>query len=91
MSGGYFDYIQYRIQDIYEEIERYLDENESVISEEERYSERTLAEFRKAVEILKQAEVYAQRIDWLLSGDDGEEDFHERLKKDLEELKTIKP
>lgn len=38
---------------------------------------------------MKQAEVYAQRIDWLLSGDDGEESFHERLKEDLDKLKTI--
>ena len=38
--------------------------------------------------ILKQAEIYAQRIDWLLSGDDGEESFHERLKEELEELKN---
>jgi hypothetical protein len=27
-----------------------------------------------------------QRIDWLLSGDDGEESFIERLKEDLEKL-----
>jgi hypothetical protein len=33
------------------------------------------------------AEIYAQRIDWLLSGDDGEDSFRERLKEDLEKLK----
>lgn len=53
------------------------------------YTEETLAEFRKGIEIMKQAGVYAQRIDWLLSGDDGEESFHERLKEDLGKLKTI--
>ena len=26
-------------------------------------------------------------IDWLLSGDDGEEEFHQRLKEDLENFK----
>lgn len=36
--------------------------------------------------MLKRARVYAQRVDWLLSGDDNEESFHERLKEELEEL-----
>ena len=52
------------------------------------FSEETIAEFKKAVHILKQAEIYAQRIDWLLSGDDGEDSFHIRLKSDLENLKN---
>ena len=50
------------------------------------YKEETLVEFRKGVELLKKARIYVQRIDWLLSGDDGEETFHERLKEDLEKL-----
>ncbi len=54
------------------------------------YSKETIREFRKAVRILKQAHVYAQRIDWLLSGDDGEDNFHERLKEDLDKLKIKK-
>lgn len=52
------------------------------------YTEDTLAEFRKAVVILKQAAIYAQRIDWLLSGDDSEESFHGRLKEELKKLNT---
>lgn len=53
-----------------------------------RYSDETIAEFKKGVEILKKAYIYAQRIDWLLSGDDGEESFHERLKEELQQLKN---
>lgn len=49
------------------------------------YSKETLDEFRKGLDILNKAYIYAQRIDWLLSGDDGEESFHKRLKEDLEE------
>jgi len=41
---------------------------------------------RDAVKQLKIAAVYAQRIDWFLSGDDSEETFIERLTKDLEDL-----
>ena len=54
------------------------------------YSKRTIAKFRKAVKTLREAYVYAQRIDWLLSGDDGEDTFHRRLKHDLDALKQKK-
>jgi len=80
MSGGRFDYSQYRITTMAEDIESYLEKNDHDLSEE------TLKEFRSAVFYLKKAFVYTQRIDWLLSGDDGEETFHQRLKKDLEKL-----
>lgn len=65
----------------------YILKHHRTIPNESEFSEETLAEFKKAVHILKQAEIYAQRIDWLLSGDDGEESFHERLKEELEKLK----
>lgn len=51
------------------------------------FSNETIKEFKKGLSILRKAYVYAQRIDWLMSGDDGEESFHKRLKEDLEELK----
>lgn len=163
MSGGYFDYVQYRIDDIVESIEqtiddatkerpplatkvgvsvkeivekghyryvnmrfdsfeeaiRYYSNNTSykVIKQDEKtlivedifsgnlyevkhytyeeyadgkyypdYTEETINEFRKGVEILKKAQIYVQRIDWFLSGDDGEESFHRRLNKELEQL-----
>ena len=77
MSGGKFDYSQYKIKTISEDIESYLETNDQALSEE------TLREFRSAISLLNKALVYAQRIDWLLSGDDSEESFHKRLKKDL--------
>ena len=47
-----------------------------------------LEEFKKGLEILKRAAIYGQRIDWLLSGDDGEDSFKRRLKEDLDELES---
>jgi len=43
--------------------------------------------FKEGVKKLREAAVYAQRIDWYLSGDDGEESLIERLKRDLEEVR----
>lgn len=94
MSGGAFDYIQYRIEDIIERIQDEINENEikpDWITDEEWekegkriYSKETIKEFKKGIKLLKNAETYAQRIDWLISGDDSEESFHKRLKDDLE-------
>lgn len=98
MSGGYFDYKQYHIDNIAYAIEQYI---EKCMRKEEREwgitdkdgnynpyiyeeSEEILAEFRKAVKFLHIASTYAQRIDWYLSGDEGEDSFFERLKEELQ-------
>lgn len=52
-----------------------------------KYPKEVIAEFKKAVKILRKAQIYAQRIDWLLSGDDGKESFLARLKEELKENK----
>ena len=111
MSGGHFDYNQYRIDDIANSIEDYIyghpleeedieyyikdnwlenEEKEYIIKNKHTipnyygYNEETIEEFKKGLDILRKASIYAQRIDWLLSGDDGEKSFHKRLKEDLE-------
>lgn len=89
MSGGRFDYDQNRIPQIAESIESAIHSNNTVNEwgNSNDFSEATLLEFKRAVNCLNMAYVYAQRIDWLLSGDDGEDTFHQRLKQDLERLK----
>ena len=99
MSGGAFDYNQRRIQNIIEGIEEEIERSGKKIDYEPGYSRGPweleynyeyppdiINEFKNGVNILKQAYVYAQRIDWLLSGDDGEDSFRERLKEDLARL-----
>lgn len=51
-----------------------------------RYSDETMEEFKTALEVIQKAAVYMERIDYLLSGDDGEEEFHKRLKEDLNKV-----
>lgn len=50
------------------------------------YTEETIQIFKDAVKILRKAAIYANRIDWLLSGDDGEKSLKERLEEELKEL-----
>ncbi len=93
MSGGHFNYKQHHLLDMADDIGSQILTNDSTEKNEwgdnigSRYSPETIAEFEKAVKALKLAYVYAQRIDWLLSGDDGEDSFHKRLQAQLGELK----
>ena len=93
MSGGRFDYKQHYIRDIVDSIKDEIATNNikpGWVDDEEWdgqiYSDKTIAKFKEAIKVLRIAEVYAQRVDWLLSGDDDEESFHERLQEDLAKL-----
>lgn len=104
MSGGYFDYKQYEINNIADSIEHelniqgklkpknelYYDKEYYIKYPEEKfyytYPEIIQEKMREAIKQLRIAAVYAHRIDWFLSGDDGNESFIKRLKTDLDNL-----
>lgn len=48
-----------------------------------KYSDEVIERFKEGVELLRKAQIYAHRIDYLLSSDDGEESFLKRLKEEL--------
>jgi hypothetical protein len=81
MSGGHFDYNQYRIQNIADHIEQLVAANDT--EQGFQFSPEVVAQFRNAVSMLRIAQIYAQRVDWLVCGDDGEQQFLERLDSDL--------
>lgn len=94
MSGGFFDYKQFDISRIADDIEEKLkkqgkekDKEDLQWYSEDRfhvsYSERVQEVFKEAVRQLRIAEIYATRIDWYLSGDDSEEGMIRRLNKEL--------
>ena len=66
----------------------YILKNKHTIPNQYDFNEDTVTELKKGLDILRKAYIYAQRIDWLLSGDDGEESFHKKLKKELDNLKN---
>jgi hypothetical protein len=107
MSGGTFNYQQYKIGYIADQIGEIISKNGCEKTREEikdefqnsewyekypeerfhyQYREEVIMKMKETIKILRMAEVYAQRVDWLLSGDDGEDTFLTRL--DVE-LKTI--
>jgi hypothetical protein len=108
MSGGHWEYIQYRFTDIAEDIDKLIEKNGKLKSEEElkenswhdddwynkypedryyyEYPEEAIKHFKKAADAVRIAQIYIQRMDWLLSGDDGEDSFLRRLDEDLKKL-----
>lgn len=90
MSGGHFDYSQNYIGYIADDVEEIINLwNDKTIDDWDVFSKETIAEFRKGLHYLRMAQIYAQRIDWLISGDDAEETFHERLTDELERLHAM--
>ena len=92
MSGGHFDYKQYSISYIVDSVEQLIIDNGQADEWGDRndFSKETLIEFQAGIELMKKAAIYAQRIDWLVSGDDSEESFHARLKRDLKAIEDNK-
>jgi MoxR-like ATPase len=107
MSGGAFDYNQYKIGYIADQIEEVIVKNGVEKTQEEikdswhndewyekypeelfhyKYPDEVIEKMKEAVKALKIAQEYAQRVDWLLSGDDGEESFLSRLEENLKKL-----
>lgn len=99
MSGGHFDWKQYRILEMADDIAQALRNAGTRIPKNsidypgkqmikhypemkyyQDYSERTKRKFRKIVIHLRQAYDYVHNVDWLLSGDDGEEEFNKKTK-----------
>lgn len=108
MSGGKWEYRQYGLTDVIDDLKRLIEKNGKLKTKEEmkaegwthpnwyemypedkfhyKYPDEVIEEFKNAVDIISKAQVYMHRVDWLLSGDDGDETFIERLNEDLKKL-----
>lgn len=89
MSGGHFEYGQYRIREIAEDIERLVATNDDQTKNEwgdpkgRGYPPEVIEKFKEAAHTLERAADMAQRVDWLVSGDDGEDSFMRRWEKEV--------
>lgn len=83
MSGGYFNYQQFRLHDIAEEIAEAI---KCIEDGSYAIDKAVIPKFKEAIVALRKAEVMAHRIDYLISGDDGVETFFKRWEEDLKEV-----
>jgi hypothetical protein len=81
MSGGSFDYNCFRISQFAADLAAMIEENDSEGGEE--FSLETIGTLRKCQAIIALAGELAHHIEWLYSGDHGEETFMRLANKDL--------
>lgn len=79
MSGGYWDYIQYQITNPVDSLR--------TMSENPDYPEDVRQNMRECARQLTEGAIRLQRLDWLLSGDDGVESYRLRLRQDLSKVR----
>lgn len=84
MSGGAFDYLQRRY-----EWQEAIDVIDSIIKKSDGYSEETVEHLKNGLKAIKEAKIYLERIDYLLSCDDNEHSFWERLKSELNDVSNL--
>ena len=96
MSGGKFDYLQFQVDELADQIARAIAFNELVKTNPERakddfgwlpevLSDEIIDKFKETVEVLTRGARMAHRIDWLLSGDNGPESFLRHWKEEIED------
>lgn len=89
MSGGKFNYAQYKLYEIKESIETIINENNS--TEVDKYGDligynfnpETIEVFKNTVALLESTYIHVNVIDYLLSGDSSEESFLTALNNKL--------
>ena len=107
MSGGFFDYKEWHINNIVDQIEqevilsgkpiprkrweywqmeRFKEHPEEAVNYE--FPEPVIRKMEEAIYALRAAAIYSKRVDYLISGDDGEESFVRRLNEELDELNS---
>lgn len=90
LSGGFFEYRQFLLEDMAGEIDKLIARNGAPTEYEDAFDLRylpsrhyeypadILARFRESAHELRRVGEMAHRVDWLVSGDDGEDTFRER-------------
>ena len=95
MSGGWLEYRQYILEDIINKIEEtQADVNTKPTTEDEEWSYYNFVEDKEGFNLicntakfyLEMAQVLAHRLDWFMSGDDGEESFHQRTVAEIDRV-----
>lgn len=98
MSGGHFDYIQHRMDDLEYELRDLIVNNGSDKRHPlygdlmyHNYSDDVIQKFTEALVAIKRARIYTHCIDYLVSGDYGTDTFFEVLEEKLNEIHSDLP
>ena len=91
MSGGHFEYNQYRIDDIADKLRITIAKCRQKKEYYECYSNEFIDIMVDAYNKSRELAVIIGRIDWVLSGDDGEDDYQKSLEEDMIRIERDDP
>ena len=94
MSGGFFEYQEYRLQDMANLLRLEIAKcrkKPDWTSDWSRYSDEFIDEMSLVYNQLVDTAAKMHRIDWVLCGDDGEDQYEKRLKIDLAKIEFDDP
>ena len=95
MSGGAFDYKQHTLQDLIDDMNTLIERlDKEPIDSFECNSLKNFVKnpddlknkIRENIGYLKRAFLFTNSLDWLISGDDGEEKFYEKLDVEMKKI-----
>jgi len=92
MSGGTWNYIQYRFRDIEYDLDKLIEQNDSEELNEwgemvgKHYSPETIEKLKATAKHVRETAIMLERVDYLVAEDDGEKQFHQRWNEDLKTL-----
>ena len=87
MSGGHFNYAQDRLVPVIEELDSLIQRAKS--GDDLNLSKLIISRIKEAKLTTLLAQEMIQRIDWLISGDDGGNSFHKKWNKNILKIKGI--
>jgi len=79
MSGGHFDYKCFHIADFADGLER------EMMKDKNKFGRETLSRLVIALEVIETAAALAKEVEWLYSGDTGEDSFKSNVDRILVE------
>lgn len=92
MSGGAYDHLYSRVNDLADQIENDADSIQGEWSSHPgrpRYSPATIENMKILANILRVVSNSTYECEWMASGDTGEDQFNQKFAEDLSKLKVI--
>ena len=84
MSGGSFDYTFHHVDDFADGLENRLekkDDEYAVFDSTITYTPKTIAKLKEIIKLSRKTAKLMKEVEWLFSGDTGDDTFMERVKK----------
>lgn len=90
MSGGTFDYVEFRLQEVQDKLQKVINGNDGSDPEvyANNYKPETIKALQEIVQLVQIAQISIHRADYLIAGDDSEESFHKNLTEEIQKCRA---